>query len=51
MRSVFWKLLLLACVRLSCAPAQDPGFTPEWDIRPVLKEIAAHAQRLVPGAR
>lgn len=48
MRSVFWKLLLLACVRLSCAPAQDQGFTPEWDIRAVLKEIAAHAQRLVP---
>ena len=28
--------------------AQEKGIEPDWDIRPVLKEIAAHAQRLVP---
>lgn len=31
-----------------CATAQDKGIEPDWDIRPVLKEIAAHAQRLIP---
>ncbi|MGA2131731.1 MAG: hypothetical protein ABSH50_05515 [Bryobacteraceae bacterium] len=40
-------LLLLAAVAL-CAAAQDKGVEPDWDIRPVLKEIAAHAQRMVP---
>jgi len=28
--------------------AQEKGIEPEWDIRPVLKEIAAHAERMVP---
>lgn len=28
--------------------AQDKGVEPDWDIRPVLKEVAAHAQRMVP---
>jgi len=28
--------------------AQEKGIEPEWDIRPVLKEIGAHAQRLIP---
>jgi hypothetical protein len=27
---------------------QEKGIEPDWDIRPVLKEIAAHAQRMVP---
>ena len=31
-----------------CAFAQNKGIESDWDIRPVLKEIAAHAQRLVP---
>jgi len=31
-----------------CASAQEKGIEPEWDIRPVLKEIAAHAQRMIP---
>jgi hypothetical protein len=31
-----------------CSSAQDRGIEPEWDIRPVLKGIAAHAQRLIP---
>jgi len=31
-----------------CACAQDKGIEPDWDIRPVLKEIAAHAQRMIP---
>ena len=31
-----------------CASGQDKGIEPDWDIRPVLKEIAATAQRLVP---
>ena len=35
-------------VLAACARAQDGAFTPEWDIRAVLKEIAAHAGRLVP---
>jgi hypothetical protein len=40
---------LLIAVAL-CAPlgAQDKGIETDWDIRPVLKEIAAHAQRMVP---
>ena len=31
-----------------CAWGQEKGIEPDWDIRPVLKEIAAHAQRLTP---
>ncbi len=44
------KPLLLMCVLLglSTANAQERAMTPEWDIRAVLKEISAHAGRLVP---
>src|SRR5579871_720796 len=31
-----------------CAFAQDKGIEPDWDIRPVLKEIATHADRMMP---
>jgi len=41
-------MLLLAGSCAMCASAQDKGVEPEWDIRPVLKEIAAHAQRMIP---
>ncbi len=40
--------MLLAGAFALCAGAQDKGIEPEWDIRPVLKEIAAYGQRLVP---
>jgi len=40
--------LLLAGALAMCASAQEKGIEPAWDIRPVLKEIAAHAQRLIP---
>jgi hypothetical protein len=39
-------LLLCALLLPGLACAQDGTFTPDWDIRPVLKEIAAHAGRL-----
>lgn len=44
------KRLLLWCVLapLLLAQGQQNGLTPEWDIRAVLKEIAAHAGRLLP---
>lgn len=29
-----------------CCWGQEKGIEPDWDIRPVLKDIAAHAQRL-----
>jgi hypothetical protein len=44
LRSILSALFLTAC-----AAAQSQTFTAEWDIRPVLKEIAAHAGRLVPA--
>lgn len=47
MRLCVWALLLTGAVAW-CASAQDKGIEPDWDIRPVLKEIAAHAQRMVP---
>ena len=47
MRS-FLRFLLPAALALSGACAQQQTLTPEWDIRPVLKEISAHASRLVP---
>lgn len=39
---------MLAGALAMCASAQEKGIEPAWDIRPVLKEIAAHAQRLIP---
>lgn len=39
---------MLAGALAVCASAQDKGVEPDWDIRPVLKEIAAHAQRMIP---
>jgi hypothetical protein len=42
------RALLLSAAFALCAAAQDKGVEPDWDIRPVLKEIAAHAQRMVP---
>lgn len=47
MRVCGWAWLLAGALA-SGAFAQDKGIEPEWDIRPVLKEIAAHAQRMVP---
>ncbi len=38
---------LIAVALPVCVHAQQ-GVEPEWEIRPVLKEIAAHAQRMVP---
>lgn len=37
--------LLFGAVTL-CAWGQEKGIEPDWDIRPVLKEIAAHAGRM-----
>ncbi|HWQ56623.1 MAG TPA: hypothetical protein VN442_23245 [Bryobacteraceae bacterium] len=51
MRS-FFQSLLPAALLLACAQAQTPVPAPEppieWDVRAVLKEISAHANRLVP---
>lgn len=47
MRACGWAWLLAGALAL-CASAQEKGIEPEWDIRPVLKEIAAHAQRMIP---
>lgn len=42
------RSLLLGMSLALCAFGQnEAGLTPEWDMRPVLKEIAAHAKRLV----
>src|SRR5690242_10134132 len=38
---------LLAGALALCAYGQEKGIEPDWDIRPVLKEIAAHAQRMI----
>jgi len=51
MRACCFRALLLAVALFPCIRAQDTqgkGIEPDWDIRPVLKEIAAHAQRMVP---
>lgn len=48
MRQVWISSLLLGAAFAFCANAQEAGFTPEWDIRAVLKEISAHSKRLVP---
>ena len=42
------RALLLAGALAVCAYGQEKGIEPDWDIRPVLKEIAAHTQRLIP---
>jgi len=49
MRSCGCRALLLASALATCVSAQDKGVEPDWDIRPVLKEIAVRAQRLVPA--
>jgi hypothetical protein len=41
-------LFLLAGAWILGAQSQEKGVEPDWDIRPVLKEIAAHSQRLIP---
>jgi len=39
-------MLWLMGVLALCASAQQKGIEPDWNMRPVLQEIAAHAQRL-----
>src|ERR1700683_840383 len=48
MRASCCRALLLAATLSMGMRAQEKGIEPDWDIRPVLKEIAAHAQRMVP---
>ena len=48
MRACWYRALLLAIALSTGVRAQEKGIEPDWDIRPVLKEIAAHAQRMVP---
>jgi PAS domain-containing protein len=48
MRVCCFRALLSAAVLAMCVWAQDKGVEPDWDIRPILKEIAAHAQRMLP---
>ena len=48
MRACCFHLLWLALALPAALSAQDKGIETDWDIRPVLKEIAAHAQRLDP---
>jgi len=48
MRACGCRALLLAGALALCAYGQQKGIEPDWDIRPVLKEIAVHAQRLIP---
>ncbi len=48
MRRVCINSLLLGAALAFCANAQNAGITPEWDMRAVLKEIAAHSKRLLP---
>jgi hypothetical protein len=48
MRARSYGGLLLAGALATCAYGQEKGIEPDWDMRPVLKEIAAHAQRLIP---
>jgi hypothetical protein len=49
MRPCGWRAWLLAGALSVCAFGQEKGIEPDWDIRPVLKEIGAHAQRLIPA--
>ena len=48
MRTCCFRALLLAVALSLGVCAQEKGIEPEWDMRPVLKEIAAHAERMVP---
>ena len=48
MRACCCHALLLAGAFAVAASAQEKGIEPEWDIRPVLKDIAAHSQRMIP---
>jgi hypothetical protein len=41
-------LALAAVVAAQTAPAQSEGLAPAWDVRAVLKDISAHAGRLIP---
>jgi hypothetical protein len=43
-----FRVLLLLGASSVCVYAQEKGVEPDWDIRPVLKAIAAHSQRMVP---
>src|SRR6202451_4177331 len=49
MKPCGYRALLLAGALAVCGYGQEKGVEPDWDIRPVLKEIAAHAQRLTPA--
>jgi uncharacterized membrane protein YccC len=49
MKPCGYRALLLAGALAVCGYSQQKGVEPDWDIRPVLKEIAAHAQRLTPA--
>ncbi len=42
------RILVLVSLSAASVFAQEKGIETEWDIRPVLKAIAAHAQRMVP---
>jgi hypothetical protein len=48
MKACVGRAVLWAGALALCAYGQDKGIEPEWDIRPVLKEIAAYGQRMVP---
>jgi hypothetical protein len=48
MRIRCFRALLLAAALAAALCGQDKGVETDYDIRPVLKDIAAHAQRLVP---
>jgi len=48
MRPCCCRALLLAGALAAGAFAQEKGIEPEWDIRAVLKDIAAHSQRMIP---
>jgi hypothetical protein len=49
MRSVLRVLLFSACTSALLAQTAAPGgMSPEWDIRVILQEMAAHAGRLLP---
>lgn len=47
MRAGYFAFLLAATFSAHLC-AQDKGIETDWDIRPVLKEIAANAQRMLP---
>ena len=47
MKRIF-RMILPVLALVPCAMAQQPGLSADWDIRAILKEISAHAGRLVP---